>query len=299
MTRKIEESSGPDYGGKVSRRRDIMTGKVIRTAAGSIAAAALLLLTSPVCGQESEPAGSETAPLRSIDERADSILKEMSTYLQGLPRFAFEAEETFDEVDLRAPRTHLSNIRRVAVQRPDRFAADAEGDTLNRASWFDGKNITALDKAQNRYVTVELAGTIDDALELIEGEYGIVVPLEDFLYSDPYAILTEEILYGEYLGIHRAAGVPCHHLAFVQRRIEWQIWIEAGERPLPRKLAIAYVEEPGTPQYAATINRWSTEPEFPGDLFVFTAPEGAEEIDAAALRKPAPAEGAVEGGEAQ
>jgi hypothetical protein len=185
------------------------------------------------------------------------------------------------------------------VQRPDRFAADAEGDTLNRSAWFDGKNITALDKAQNRYVTVEAAGTIDDAIELIEGEYGVAVPLADFLYSDPYAVLTEGILYGEYLGIHRAAGVPCHHLAFAQRQIEWQIWIEAGERPLPRKLAIAYVEEPGTPQYVATINRWNTDSEFPGDLFAFTAPEGAEKMDAAAFRRPAPAEGAVEGGEAQ
>ena len=276
-----------------------MTGKVIRTAAGCIAAAALLLPAIPGWGQEQATVGSEAAPSRSIDERADSILKEMSTYLQGLPRFAFEAEETFDEVDLRAPRIHLTNIRRIAVQRPDRFAADAEGDTLNRSAWFDGRSITALDKAQNRYVTVELAGTIDDAIELIEGEYGVAMPLADFLYSDPYAVLTEEIVYGEYLGIHRAAGVPCHHLAFAQRRIEWQIWIEAGERPLPRKLAIAYVEEPGTPQYMATINRWSTEPEFPGDLFVFAAPEGAEEMDAAALRKPAPAEGAVEGGEAQ
>jgi hypothetical protein len=239
----------------------------------------------------------EQAPLRTVDERAENILKAMSGYLQGLERFAFEALETFDEVDLRAPRVHLTNLRRVAVQRPDRFAADAEGDTLNRAAWFDGKSITALDKAQNRYVSLEAAGTIDDAIELVEGEYGVAVPLADLLYSDPYAVLTEGILYGEYLGVHRAAGVPCHHLAFAQRQIEWQIWIEAGERPLPRKLAIAYVEEPGTPQYSATILRWRTDPKFPDDLFVFTAPEGAEKIEAAAYRKPAQQEEDTAAGE--
>jgi hypothetical protein len=232
-----------------------------------------------------------------IDTRATAVLKEMSLHLQGLERFAFEAEETFDEVDLRAPRVHLTNLRRVAVERPARFAADAEGDTLNRSSLFDGKSITALDKAQNRYVTIELTGTVDDAIELIEGEYGIAVPLADFLYSDPYTVLTEGIVYGEYLGIHRAAGVPCHHLAFAQRQIEWQIWIEAGERPLPRKIAIAYIEEAGTPQYVATINRWNVAPDFPDDLFVFTPPEGAEKVEAAAYRKPLPAQDAAAGEE--
>jgi hypothetical protein len=273
--------------------------KMFHVAAIGLAAAALLLPARPGWGQEKESVESGKAPIRQIDERADAIIKAMSEHLQGMERFAFEAQETFDEVHYRAPRVHLTNLRRVAVQRPDRFAADADGDTLNRSAWFDGRSITALDKAQNRYVTVELAGTIDDAIELIEGEYGVAMPLADFLYSDPYAVLTEEIVYGEYLGIHQAAGVPCHHLAFAQRQIEWQIWIEAGDRPLPRKLAIAYVEEPGTPQYSATIRRWSTDPELPDDLFVFTAPEGAEKIDAAAFRKPAPTEDAAEGEEGQ
>jgi hypothetical protein len=280
--------------------KGVTSGQAICAAAAGVATVILLLHPGSGWGQEKTGTVSEAVPPPVIEERADAILKSMSDYLQGLQRFAFEAQETFDEVDPRAPRVHLSNIRRVAVQRPDRFAADAEGDTLNRAVWFDGKTITALNKAQNRYVTLELAGAIDAAIELIEDEYGIVVPLTDFLFSDPYAVLTEGILYGEYLGIHRAAGVPCHHLAFAQRQIEWQIWIEAGERPLPRKFAIAYVEEVGTPQYSATILRWSTDPKFPDDLFVFTAPEGAEKIDAAAYREPAqPPHGAPAGEEGQ
>jgi len=279
--------------------RGVTSGTAICAAVAGFATVILLLHPGSVWGQEKTGTESEAVPARVIDERADGILKSMSDYLQGLQRFAFEAQETFDEVDPRAPRVHLSNIRRVAVRRPDRFAADAEGDTLNRSARFDGKKITALDKAQNRYLTVELAGTIDDAIELIEDGYGIVVPLTDFLFSDPYAVLTEGILYGEYLGIHTAAGVPCHHLAFAQRQIEWQIWIEAGERPLPRKLVIAYVEEPGTPQYMATIHRWNVDPEFPEDLFLFTAPEGAEKMDAEAFQRHLPAEGAVEGEKGQ
>ena len=78
-----------------------------------------------------------------------------------------------------------------------------------------------------------------------------MLPLADFLYADPYAVLMEGVTYGRYLGIHQAAGVACHHLAFSQDTIEWQIWIDAGEKPLPRKLVISYVQEPGEPQYSA------------------------------------------------
>ena len=98
---------------------------------------------------------------------------------------------------------------------------------------------------------------------------------------------------GEYLGIHLAAGVPCHHLAFSQEAIDWQIWIDAGPQPLPRKIVISYAGEPGAPQYTATIRRWNLDPAFPEDLFRFEAPEGATGISLPALRQrpaPAPAE---------
>ncbi len=86
-----------------------------------------------------------------------------------------------------------------------------------------------------------------------------MLPLADLLYSDPYAVLMAGVTYGRYLGIHQAAGVACHHLAFSQATIEWQIWIDAGDKPLPRKLVISYVQEPGEPQYSAVIRRWTLE----------------------------------------
>jgi hypothetical protein len=36
----------------------------------------------------------------------------------------------------------------------------------------------------------------------------VEVPLSDFAYADPYALLSEGVLYGEYLGIHRFSSQP-------------------------------------------------------------------------------------------
>ncbi len=223
---------------------------------------------------------------RLVEPRADQVLKAMCERLAGLERFAFEAEETFDEIPDGEPRMQLTNVRRVALERPNRLAADAHGDTLNRAAWFDGKTATLLDKAHNRFVQVEVPPTIDAALDHLAERYGIVAPLEDLLYADPYEVLTEGVLYGRYLGLHRAAGVLCHHLVFVQDTIEWQIWIDAGEDPLPRKFVITYVREKGEPQYSAILLKWQLDPAFPEDLFTFHAPPGAEQAELGEVLSP-------------
>jgi len=220
---------------------------------------------------------------RRVDPRADEVLKKMSELLARTPRLALEAEETFDEVYEEAPRVQLTNLRRIALERPGRFAADATGDTLNRAAWYDGRTLSVLNKEQNLYLSVEMPDSVDAVLDKIAEDYGIVVPLSDLLYSDPYATLMEGVLYGDYLGLHQAAGVLCHHLAFSQESIDWQIWIEAGDKPLPRKLVITYLTEPGEPQYEATIRRITLDPKLPEGLFLFEAPEGAKRIELAEL----------------
>jgi len=210
----------------------------------------------------------------------------MSEFLAKTPRFAVEAEETFDELSDGEPRVELTNVRRIAVERPNRLAADATGDTLNRAAWYDGRSLTVLDKEHNTYATIEAAPTIDATLDKLQDDYGVVLPLVDFLYADPYAVLTEGVVYGRYLGIHLAAGVPCHHLSFAQETIEWQVWIDAGSEPLPRKVVITYVEEPGEPQYSAVLRRWRLDPTWPEGLFTFEAPEGATKVEAQAMKRP-------------
>lgn len=248
--------------------------KQIRMVAVSLAA----LAVGWPAGAVSQNAGSSGRP-KLVEPRADEVLRTMSARLAGLERFAFEAEETFDEIPDGEPRIQLTNLRRVALQRPNRLAVDSEGDTLQRAAWYDGQVATILDKAHNTYGQAEVPPTIDAALDELAEDYGIESPLVDFLYSDPHAVLTEAVGFGRYLGLHRAAGVLCHHLVFVQDTIEWQLWVDAGQDPLPRKFVITYVREAGEPQYTAVLRKWNTTPLFPEGLFTFQAPPGAERAE--------------------
>ena len=75
------------------------------------------------------------------------------------------------------------------------------------------------------------------------------------------------------------AGIPCHHLSFQQETIDWQLWIDAGPQPLPRKLVIAYKTEDDVPQYEVTIRKWNLAADVPDALFEFEPPPGAKKVE--------------------
>jgi len=252
--------------------------------------AAVLLLAATALAQEPPAPPVEAPPgpeYRLIEPRADEVVRQMSALLRATPAFALEAEEVFDELPEHQPRRQLAGRRHVALRRPDRLAGTVAGDAVHRSVWFDGRTFTALDEERNVYASMELAGTIDAALDTIFDRTGLTVPLADFLYSDPYARLTESAERGVYLGIHEAAGVPCHHVAFEAPTLDWQLWVEVGDKPLPRKLVIAYKSDEGVPQYSVTIRKWNLAASVPDALFKFEAPEKAVRVDPPAFL-PAP-----------
>jgi hypothetical protein len=222
-----------------------------------------------------------------VDPRADVLVRQMAERLAEVKAFALEADEVLDEVPEHSPRQQLTGTRRIAMRRPDRLVGDASGDAVNRSIWYDGKVFSALDKEQNQWAGGEVPPTVDGALDWVFEQTGTVVPLADFLYSNSYERLMGGVQRGEYLGIHEAAGVPCHHLAFEEATIDWQLWIDAGPDPLPRKLVITYKTEDEVPQYTVTIRKWNLTARLPDALFVFTPPEGATRVDVPALVRPA------------
>ena len=267
---------------------------------------AALGLAAPACrGADPSAAGAaeppppaievELAPgSRLVDPRADELVRQMSDRLARATSFALEAEEVHDEVPEQSPRRQLTNLRHVALRRPDRLVGDAAGDGINRSFWYDGKTFSALDKEQNVWAGGVVPATVDEALDWVFDQTGTVVPLADFLYADTYARLMGDVQRGVYLGIHEAAGVPCHHLSFEQATIDWQLWIDAGPEPLPRKLVIAYKTEDEVPQYTVTIRKWNLQARLPDALFAFAPPQGATRIDVVAFGGPP---GAPTGGE--
>ena len=116
-------------------------------------------------------------------------------------------------------------------------------------------------------------------IEAVWQRYGMKIPLADFISADPYAALTQGVEWGTYVGLHDVDGVRCHHLAFGAGDIDWQLWIEDGLLPLPRKLLIVYKNEPGAPRYTAWLEDWDLSADLGDTIFSFVPPEDAERIE--------------------
>lgn len=74
-------------------------------------------------------------------------------------------------------------------------------------------------------------------------------------------------------------GVRCDHLAFRSPHVDWQIWIQEGKEPLPRKLVITTRDQPNAPQFSVTVTKLDLEPTFTPQTFGFRAPSGAKQIE--------------------
>ncbi|HEG44311.1 MAG TPA: DUF2092 domain-containing protein [Phycisphaerales bacterium] len=220
-----------------------------------------------------------TDGIKGIEAQADRILRGMSDYLKAHREYNFYAEITYDSTLSNDQEIQYGGTSDVSVRRPDKLHMEYRGDERQSRVVFDGKTITLCDLAANVYSVMEVPSEIDAAVDHVFEKYNFSVPIADMVYSDTYRILTEEVQTGFLVGRHAVDGIPCHHLAFTQEHIDWQIWIEDGPRPVPRKLVITYTDEQDWPQYSARFTRWDFQPDHSESYFRFQPPAGADQID--------------------
>jgi len=216
---------------------------------------------------------------------ADRILREMGEYLASAQEFAFQAEVSYDTLAANGQKILFGGVAKVSVRRPDRLRTEFTGDERRSQAVFDGQTFVVYDAAAKVFAVTKVPSEIDAAVDQVVEDYGFSAPVADLVYSDPYRTLIENVETGFLVGRHLVAGTPCHHLAFSQQAIDWQIWIEDGPRPVPRQLLITYKNEPGSPQYIARLSGWSFQPRFSEHYFRFHPPVGSDEIEFLSLRQ--------------
>ena len=242
---------------------------------GTALALVLSFGLTPPALSAAKPAKPQTP---KIEPKAAEILKQMCDYLKGLQQFSFQAEITEDVLLATGQKIQLGKSVEASVRRPDRMRAESLGDEDNRLFLYDGKTITLMDRSRNVYTTIDAPPEIDAALNHAIQAFNLRAPLADLVYTKAYENLTSGVISGFYAGLHKVQGVPCHHLAFRQKDIDWQIWIEDGARALPRKYVISTVDVVGAPQFEVMMRNWTTSPDVSPTKFHFTPPAGATEV---------------------
>ncbi|MGH6990509.1 MAG: DUF2092 domain-containing protein [Stellaceae bacterium] len=214
----------------------------------------------------------------AVAPRAEQLLHQAGAYLGSAGEFTFHADITFDHVLPSGQKLEFFGTEDVALKRPDRLYVEWRGDLGDRQFWYDGKTVTLYDPALPFYAAAAAPSSIDAMLEKVITQLGFSPPLSDFLESDPTRSLQGKIQYGFDLGMTEVGGQQCHSLGFVQKDIDWQIWIGDGPQPVPCKIVITYKADPSQPQFRAVFSEWDFAPRIDDTVFTADLPQGAQKI---------------------
>lgn len=215
----------------------------------------------------------------TISPRAESVLQSACDFLAQTSAFSFSGEIWREHVNDAGQKIQYSRTLEMDVKRPDGLRMEISSPFSTRGFWYDGKTLTILDQTHNWYSSAAMPSTLDDAIDKARDEYGIDLPLIDLAVSDPYKNATAKVQGSRYYGISPVLGVSCHHLAFTQDNVDWQIWIQEGPQPLIRKFVITHKNDPGAPEFTAFITHWDMTDRIADSDFIFTPPVGASKIE--------------------
>lgn len=217
---------------------------------------------------------------QALDPNAAEVLQFMADYLAETETFSVNADVDFEVVARTGQKLQLSSYATVLIDRPHGLYLHRRGPLADVEIFFNGRQLTLFGRRMNVFAQQALAGTVDDAILAVEAETGIPFPGADLLFTDPYAVLSEGVESSTYLGTAYIDGVEVHHLAFREADVDWQLWVQTGDRPLPMKYVITTKWLTGAPQYAIRLRDWNTNPSVNPARFTFTAPAGATRLEA-------------------
>jgi hypothetical protein len=219
---------------------------------------------------------SQTPHANAQGREAEKILKAMTDYVASQKTLSVTFDSDIEVITQDLQKIQFTSSGQVQLSRPDKLRAVRSGGYTNVDFVFDGKTLSVNNKDANDYVQMEAPGSADQIIDLLREKHGLIAPGADLLLSNAYDIMTTDIVGSAHIGIGVIDGVECAHLAFRNVDTDWQIWIEAGDRPIPRKYVITSKGVSGSPQYTLRIKEWRTD--VPADAFAFKAAPGAKKV---------------------
>lgn len=220
---------------------------------------------------------------QAAEDDALKILKAMSDYMANQKIIELSYDADIEVITPEIQKIQFASSGKVLLSRPDKLDVTRTGGYADVEIVFDGKTASVLGKNINAFVQLDAPGTIEQLIDKLRNDYSVALPGADLLVSNAFEVLSPDVLHAAHIGQGVVDGFECEHLAFRNDDTDWQLWVQTGDAPIPRKYVITSKTETGAPQYTLVIREWKTDVQPSSDAFVFKAPDGAKKVDAAAL----------------
>jgi len=198
------------------------------------------------------------SPASAGNGDAEKLLKGMADYVASQKNLAVTFDSDIEVITNNLQKIQFTSSGQVQLSRPDKLRATRTGGYRDVEIVFDGKTLTVNNKDDKDYAQIEAAGTAEELIDVLREKHGVVAPGADLLLTNVFNVMMADVVID---------GVECDHLAFRNVETDWQIWIESGAKPIPRKYVITSKGIGEAPQYTLRIKDWKTD--VPADAFAF------------------------------
>jgi hypothetical protein len=213
----------------------------------------------------------------TVDPNAVDAVRKMGAYLRSLKVFQVHGDITHDDVLEDGLIVQSNSKVDMLALKPDRMRVEVVSDEKHRLYLYDGKTFTAWGRLTNYYATVPAPPTIGELFKQVQEKYDIELPLIDLFKWGTNEDDINKIKTAIDAGPTTVEGVTCEQYVFHQEGVDWQIWMQLGDYPLPRRLVITTLSDDARPQHTITLT-WNLAPSFNDAAFVFDPPPDAKRI---------------------
>jgi hypothetical protein len=231
------------------------------------------------CAVDTQAQAKPEKPLKppAIDKEAIAALEKTGAFLREQKSFTVGLHTETDFVLDNGQKVRAASRGEIRARRPDHLRADVVSDRKDRSYYYDGKEFTIYGKRTGFYSTVPAPPTIKELAETLEERYGLQFPMVDlFRWGGPDSRI-DEITHAAVVGKTKVDGVETTQYAFRQPGLDWQVWIEDGPRPVPRKLVLTTTDDPARPEHAVEMT-WDLNARHDDAVFAFDPPADSAKI---------------------
>ena len=221
---------------------------------------------------------SAAASSGALADDSAALLKAMTDYASAQKSISATFDSDVEVITPDLQKIQFASSGQVKMTRPDKLRIRRTGGYADVDLVYDGKTVSLYGNNAKAYVQADMPGTVDDLIDAIQSRTGAAVSGTDLLVSHAFDVMTSDVETSEHIGQGVVDGVECEHLAFRGHDTDWQVWIQTGAQPIPRKYVITSKTIAGAPQYTLRIKDWKTDP-VGDDAFAFKAPEGATKVN--------------------
>jgi len=219
-----------------------------------------------------------------VGPAAIDALKKMSAFLTGANTLQITSQGSMDIVTDDGQRLQLDGTTDYKIRKPG-FVIDYKSDIKERRFIYDGKTFTIYSPKLGFYASAAAPATNREALDLIYKKFGVALPLEDlFRWGDGASADRLAAMKSAYrVGTATIDGVETDHYAYREADVDWEVWVQQGDQPVPRKLVIVDRSDASRPTFIARLD-WKVNPTFADSDFAFVPDGDAKRIELATFK---------------